>query len=117
MGSAPSPAATSCRDWRWSPAEKTTAHRAFDRAISRELDAIMREARERASRIAETSDLWELERWLSERRRQMDRTFDFRYSVLPLVFATLLRDGRLSEDELSGLAEEKLEAIRSWATC
>jgi hypothetical protein len=34
--------------------------------------------------------MWEPERWLAERRREIDRTFDFRYSVLPIVFANLL---------------------------
>ena len=38
--------------------------------------------------------------------------YDFRYSVLPLVFANLLRDGRISEGELHGLGEDKLEVTR-----
>jgi hypothetical protein len=36
---------------------------------------------------------------------------NFRYSVRPLVFATLFRDRRLSEDDLHGLAQEKLDTI------
>jgi hypothetical protein len=52
---------------------------------------------------------------LGERRREIDRRFDYRYSVLPLVFAGLLRDGRLVEDDLRGLAPDKLEAIRQLA--
>jgi len=53
-----------------------------------------------------------MEGWLAERRRLIDRTLDFRYSVLPLVFATLLRDRLLSEDDLRGFAQEKLDTIR-----
>jgi hypothetical protein len=30
--------------------------------------------------------------------------YDYRYSVLPLVFGNLIREGRLSEEELHGLA-------------
>ena len=71
-----------------------------------------REAKERAARIREASELWELERWLGEQRRRIDRTFDYRYSVLPQVFASLLRSGRLTEDDLLGLAPDKLDAIR-----
>ena len=37
------------------------------------------------------------------------------YSVLPQVFAVLIRDGRLSEDDLHGLAPEKLDSIRHMA--
>jgi len=36
----------------------------------------------------------------------------YRYSVLPLVLATLLREGRLTGDDLHGLGQDKLEAIR-----
>lgn len=111
-----SPAATSIRDWKWSPTEKAIARRAFDLALGRELEGVIREAKKRAARITEASELWKLERWLSERRREIDSTFDFRCSVLPMVFATLLRDGSLSEGDLSGLAQNKLEGIRLMAS-
>src|SRR5690348_12913761 len=109
------PGAVPMREWKWSPAEKAAARRAFDRALSRELEAVVREAKNRAARIAEASELWELERWLAEHRRGIDRIFDFRYSVLPVVFATLLRKGRLVEEDLYGLAPDKLDAIRHMA--
>jgi hypothetical protein len=44
-------------------------------------------------------------------QRDLDRTFDYRYSILPFVFAALLREARLSEDDLLGLALEKLDTI------
>src|ERR1700728_1696937 len=105
-------AANPIPDWKWSPREKTVARKAFDLALSRELESAIQETKARAARIGSASELWELERWLSERRREIDGTFDFRYSVLPLVFASLLRNGQLREDELHGLALEKLESIR-----
>ena len=111
MGSAIGSTAAPMREWKWSPAEKTAARRAFDLALSRELDAVIREARERAVRITEAAALWELEAWLGERRRRIDRDFDYRYSVLPLVFANLLREGRITEDDLHGLAPDKLDCI------
>jgi hypothetical protein len=116
MSGAHSPAVAprreSPRDWKWTQAEKAVARRAFDLALSRELEGAVREAKERAARITETSDLWELEAWLGGQRRRIDRDFDYRYSVLPHVFASLLRDGRLTEDDLLGLASDKLDAIR-----
>jgi hypothetical protein len=54
--------------------------------------------------------IWE--NWLTERRREIDRRYDYQYSALPLVFAHLLRDGRLTEDDLNGLEQEKLDLIR-----
>jgi photoprotection regulator FRP-like protein len=102
-------------DLKWSAAEKTIARKAFDSALRRELETVLREAKDRAARIGQTSELWDLERWLTQRRQQIDRTYDYRYSVLPLVFGTLIREGRLSEQELHGLAEDKLACIRQLA--
>jgi hypothetical protein len=75
----------------------------------------MKEAKDRAARIEQPSQLWDLELWLTQRRKHIDRQFDFRYSVLPVVFANLLREGRLTVDELHGLGADKLRFIR-WHT-
>ena len=51
-------------------------------------------------------------------RREIDETFDYRYSQLPSVFAQLIREGHLDESRLAGLSEDKLADIRrilSWA--
>jgi Photoprotection regulator fluorescence recovery protein len=99
-------------EFKWSHAEKMVARRAFHKALGEELEALIREAKIRATRVEEPPDLWNLENWLTERRREIDRRYDYRYSVLPLVFAHLLRDGRLTEDDLNGLKQEKLDLIR-----
>lgn len=104
------------RELHWSPAEKASARRAFHRALKKEFDAIMQEAKARAARIEEISELWELEDWLAERRREVDRKYDYRYSVLPLVFAVLLREGRLNEADLDGIGQDKVDLIRHAAT-
>jgi Photoprotection regulator fluorescence recovery protein len=111
---APTPS-TDIRDLHWSPAEKLVARKAFDAALQRELDAVVREAKAKAARIRQPSELWELERYLTERRKEIDEGFDFRYSVLPLDFARLLRQGLLREEELRGLNEEKMYRIRQIA--
>lgn len=97
---------------KWSHDEKTVARRAFDLALGKELKALLQEAKGRAARIKEPSKLWDLESWLTERRREIDRRYDYRYSILPFVFAQLLRNGRLTEDDLHGLGQEKLDLIR-----
>jgi hypothetical protein len=48
--------------------------------------------------------------------QDINRRYDYRYSVLPIVFAHLIRDGRLSEDALKGLRPEKLELIKRGAS-
>jgi hypothetical protein len=105
-------AAAPLREMKWSPAEKAVARRAFDLALGRELEAVVREAKDRTAKIQEPSELWELEGWLTERRQGIDRKYDYRYSVLPLVLAALLSEGHLTEDELRGLGQDKLQVIR-----
>ena len=75
-------------------------------------DATIREAKDRAAKIKQPSQLWDLEQYLTQRRQHIDRHFDFRYSALPLVFANLIREGRPTENELHGLAQDKLTFIR-----
>lgn len=118
MGSLPQTGAHSYGDiqnLKWSSTEKAVARKAFDLALQRELDAVVIEAKKRAEKIQEPSDLWDLEHYLTQRRTQIDRQFDYRYSVLVFVFADLIRCGRLSEQELHGLSEDKLASIRRYA--
>ena len=108
----PTKSGTPMHELMWSHAEKAIARRAFDLALGKELDALILEAKDRAAKIVEPSELWDLEGWLTQRRREIDRRYDYRYSILPLVFAHLLRDGCLTEDDLHGLEQEKLDLIR-----
>ena len=108
---AASGAGTVMRDLKWSPAEKAIARKAFDRALGRELEAVILETKSKAAKIQEPSGLWELEQYLTQRRQEIDRKYDYRYSVLPLVLANLLTGGRLNENELHGLGEDKLGYI------
>jgi Photoprotection regulator fluorescence recovery protein len=75
----------------------------------------MRKTKQMANQIKEPADCWELEHYLTERRKEIDRKYDFRVSRLTRVFGTLLYDGRVTEEELHGLREDKIEAIRSCA--
>jgi hypothetical protein len=99
----------------WSRSEKAIARTAFDAALGRELHEVIQEAKRMASQIRRSSDLWDLEHYLSQRRKEIDRKYDYRYSRLTQVFGRLLYESRVSEEELSGLREDKLKSIRSFA--
>jgi len=103
------------RDLTWSRSEKAIARKAFDAALKRELHEVIQEAKQMASRLRQSSDLWDLEHYLTQRRREIDRKYDYRYSQLTLVFGKLLRETRLGEEDVRGLREDKLESIRSYA--
>lgn len=99
----------------WSRSEKAIARTAFDAALGRELHEVIREARRMANEIRKSSDLWNLEHHLTQRRKEIDGKYDFRGSRLTDVLGRLLYENRLGEEDLCGLREEKMKAIRSFA--
>jgi hypothetical protein len=76
---------------------------------------VIQEAKKMVSQIQQSSDLWDLEHYLTQRRKEIDRKYDYRYSQLTHVFGRLLYEKRLREEELRGLREDKLKPIRSFA--
>jgi hypothetical protein len=99
----------------WSKSEEAIARTAFDAALKRELQDVMRKTKQMANQIKEPADVWELEHCLTERSKEIDRKYDCRYSQLTQVFGRLLYEKRLGEEELGGLREDKLKSIRSFA--
>jgi Photoprotection regulator fluorescence recovery protein len=99
----------------WSRSEKLVARKAFDAALGRELHEVIQETQKMASQIQQSSDLWDLEHYLTQRRKEIDRKYDYRYSQLTHVFGKLLYEERLGEQDLRGLREDKLNSIRSVA--
>jgi hypothetical protein len=109
MASLPSPESRDVQEMvrhlEWSHTEKQIARKAFELALDREFRSVIRGAKDMAGQIeqpTDLSDLWDLEHYLTESRKRIDRTYDYRYSVLTDVFGRLVREGRLSEDELRG---------------
>ena len=74
---------------------------------------MIQQAKQMAAEVKEPSELWELEHHLTQRRKEIDRKYEYRGSKLRYVFGRLLYEGRLTEEDLRGLREDKLEAIRS----
>jgi hypothetical protein len=68
-----------------------------------------------ANQIKQSSDLWDFEHYLTERRKEINRKYDFRGSRLVDVLGRLLYENRLGEEDLRGLREEKMKSIRSFS--
>lgn len=102
-------------DPTWSRSERAIARKVFDAALKRELQNVVQKAKQKASQIKEPADVWELEQYLTQRRKEIDRRYQFRSSRLTQVLGMLLCEGRIAEDELRGLRDDKLKAIRSLA--
>lgn len=99
----------------WTAAEKKVAHQVFDEALARHLSAIIAEAKRMMANVADPSDLWEVEAYLTQSRKTVDRIYQFRYSDLLRVFSILMRDGWLKETDLAGLQPEKIADIKRGA--
>ena len=97
---------------RWTAAEKKVARRAFDQALERHLSTIIAEAKRMMENVANPSDLWGVEAYLTESRKTVDRIYQFRYSHLLRVFSVLMRDEWLNEADLVGLQPEKIADIK-----
>ena len=65
-----------------------------------------------AERIEQPDELWELERHLTQRQKEIDAKYEFKYSSVLLLLAQLVRESRISLDELHGLSEDKLNCVR-----
>jgi hypothetical protein len=96
----------------WKDSEKKIARRVFEAALQAELTEIMAEFKRRAARTINPEDMWAIQGYLAHAQRQIDTKYDYRYSQLVFVFGRLLREKRISLQDLHGLAAEKLETIR-----
>src|SRR5215471_6144111 len=59
------------RELKWSGTEKLIARKAFDLALKREFNELLRQTKQRIAKAKEPADLWELEDFLSQRHREM----------------------------------------------
>ncbi len=94
-------------DIQWSPEERSIAESALNRAHDREITAIIDCVRERASKISQVEDVWQLHDFLSARRHDIDGKYDDRESFLIFTLSKLIKDKLLNLSELKGLAADK----------
>jgi hypothetical protein len=96
----------------WSKKEKTVARRAFEGAYEKECKDLIKQIQKRASEAEGPADIWRLHEFLTKRIKEIGNKYDYRYSMLILVFARLMQEGWLTVDEMEGLNEDKIAKIR-----
>ncbi|MDQ3261270.1 MAG: hypothetical protein ABIW48_01900 [Burkholderiales bacterium] len=99
-------------DIKWSHAEKNLSRKVFEQALESELSEVVAEFKAKATATSTPEEMWNVRRFLASKEREIDEKYDYRYSQLILVFSRLLREGRIREEQLAGLSEEKLSYIR-----
>lgn len=97
---------------KWTKKEKTVARRAFENAYKKEFGEIIKKIREIANNASEPDDIWRLHDFLEEKREEINIKYDYRYSVLILVFARLLKEGWITVNDLKSLEQDKIDRIR-----
>ena len=96
----------------WSPAEKKIARAAYDIAVAAALARVMAELKRRSEAAKEPIDMWDIEDFLRNSRRDIDAMFTYSYSKLLDVFTYAIRMSYIDESHLAGLADDKLSIIR-----
>jgi triphosphoribosyl-dephospho-CoA synthetase len=99
-------------DLKWSESEKKLSRRLFDAALQSELAEVMSEFKAKATAATTPEEMWEVQTYLTHKRREIDEKYDYRYSQFILVFSRLVREGRLKEEQLHVLSKEKLSYIQ-----
>jgi Photoprotection regulator fluorescence recovery protein len=103
------------QEFEWSKVEKQAARMVFETAYERECRAIRAKVVKMMEDRRDHRKIWRIHDYLSEQRRETDKKYDYRYSVLIWVFARLFREGWLTADDLNGLRQEKIDKIKELA--
>ena len=98
-------------EFTWSATEKKAVRAAFDLALARELKATREKAETMLHNSSDDRVIWRLHDYLQEKRREIDQKYDYRYSVLMLVFPRLVSESWLNTDEVKGIGVEKVDVI------
>ena len=85
---------------KWSKPERKIACRAFNAAYNRKCDFILQNVRKMALEAKDPTELWHIHDYLTERRKETDEKYDFRYSVIIQVFARLIYEGWMRKEDL-----------------
>lgn len=96
----------------WSKKEKAVARRAFESAYEKECKDVIKQIQKRANEAKDPSDIWPLHDFLNERIKEIENKYDYRYSMLILVLARLMKEGWITVGEIEGLNKDKIAKIR-----
>lgn len=99
----------------WSKSEKEIARQAYKAAYNRECKAILEDVRKMAAETRDSTGLWKIHNYLTKKRKETDEKYDYRYSVLRFVFARLICEGWMHQEDIKGISEDKLQEIREAA--
>lgn len=101
-------------DSKWSGAEKKLAQRVYEEARVAELAETLAEFKALVAAATSVDEMWPLEGHLRNRRLALDEKYQYRYSRLPLLFAQLIREGRVAPARLEGCRRKSSTKYFRW---
>ena len=104
------------RYFDWSNTEKILARQAYDRAYERECTKIKEKVHGMLSRTEDPKEIWKIDDYLRKNRRDMDSKYDYRYSILIVVFGKLMKEGLILDSDIDKLSKDKIDAIKRIAS-
>jgi hypothetical protein len=104
------------RYFDWSNTEKILARQAYDRAYERECTKILEKVHGMLSSMEDPKEIWKIDDYLRNNRRDMDSKYDYRYSILIIVFGKLMREGLILDSDIDKLSKDKIDAIKRIAS-
>lgn len=96
---------------KWSDSEKKVSRRVFEAALEAELAEITTAFKAKVAALTTPDEMWALQGVLARNQREVEEKYDYRYSQLIMVFSRLLREGRITREQIDGLSDEKLSFI------
>ena len=97
---------------KWTESEKKLSRRLFEATLDGELAEVMAEFKAKAAAVTSPQEMWAIRDYLSRKGHEIEQKYDCRYSQLLFVFGRLVREGRLREEQLAELSDEKLSYIQ-----
>jgi hypothetical protein len=95
----------------WTEQEQAVGKIALDRAQTRTIERLIADLHRQVIELTSADQIWQLHDFLSIQRHGIEGRFEFRQESILFVFASLIKEGFLSLDELQGLDAEKLAKI------
>ena len=95
----------------WTEQEQAVGITALNRAQARTIERLIADLHRQVIELQSADQIWQLHDFLSIQRHGIEGRFEFRQESILFVFASLVKEGFLSLDELQGLDAEKLAKI------
>ena len=99
----------------WSKKEKGIARHLFKRAYERESNELIKKVKDLTKTIKTSEDLWDLHDFLKEKRKEIDKKYDYSSTNFLFLFGRLLDEEWIRLDDFEGLSDDKIDKIKDFA--